>query len=168
MFQRTSAACQSVRAGISFSKLPRGNLGLSTARDKTAGGAPIQARSRIASYQISLGGNLSTVSTRKRSEVFEKSAVFLSISFSRLASLLKACRAARDGQYPNAQTICETDERSALGGLRAPLACFSVFISEWSCLSRFVHSRGGVGFLSVTCLRHRLRVEKRRGRDVFE
>lgn len=39
------------------------------------------------------------------------------------------------------------------------LACFPVFISEWSCLSRFVHNRGGVGFLSVTQWRHRLRVD---------
>lgn len=30
----------------------------------------------------------------------------------------------------------------------------------------FVRSRGGVGFFSVTCWRHRLRVEKRRVRDV--
>lgn len=42
---------------------------------------------------------------------------------------------------------------------RVPLTCFPVFISEWSCLSRFVHSRGGVGFLSVTLWRHRLRVD---------
>lgn len=44
-------------------------------------------------------------------------------------------------------------------GSRVPLACFPVFISEWSCLSRFLHSRGGVGFLSVTQWRHRLRVD---------
>lgn len=49
--------------------------------------------------------------------------------------------------------------RLEVRGLRVPLACFPVLISEWSCVSRFVHSRGGVGFISVTHCRHRLRVD---------